>query len=73
MSVKHIKRQRVHKTQIHANKYIEHLTHKPTTTRKKERQVWECTYTSARYKVVENTRTRTFYFENILQTESVRI
>ena len=51
---------------IHTNKYIEHLTNKPTTTVMSNKQILECTYTSCRCRVIEKARTRTLYFKNIM-------
>ena len=46
---------------IHTNKYIEHLPNNPTTTSMSDRQVWKCTNTSGRNRVLEKASKRTFY------------
>ena len=33
----------IHTTQIHTNKYIEHISNKPTTTSRRDRKVCDCT------------------------------
>ena len=71
---KHNKRQFVHNTQMHTNKCIKHYPSKPITTSIRAKGKYaNAQYTSGCDRFLEKARTRTFYFENVLQTEGVRI
>ena len=52
--------------ETHANKYIEHVPSKPTTTRMGENRNNLCRmHKQQRHKIIEKAKTRTFYFKNV--------